>query len=162
MKVVVCETCDARNVVGGDCILCGKPLGSIPLAFVSAFATAALFALSWASFAWLTGLIALWMSLLFGVAVSGAVVQVSFGRGWAYQAIASSATIIGIIGAETLLILLLHDRLDILVEFDTLNIAAVNLAARVALHDPAALAFGVLGLMGGFWVWKQPSPEEDA
>lgn len=138
MKVVVCP-CGARNTAGGQCILCGQQLGSVPRAVVAGAVAALVLAVAWAVWFWLTGFVWLWLSLLFGVVVSGAVVLVSFGRGWVFQAIASAWTLVGIVAAETLLVLL----------------------QQVAPNDPWVFVFGVCGVMGGFWVWKQPSESED-
>lgn len=160
MKVVVCE-CGARNVVGGDCIICGRPLGSIGKAAVAAAAAASLLGVGWFLFAWLTGIQALWFGLLFGVAVSGAVVQVSFGRGWAYQAIATLATVTGIVVGETLLILAFEGRLGLLWSATQPNLGALEAVRHTLVDDEWALIFCVCGVMGGAWVWKQPSSSED-
>lgn len=161
MKVVACA-CGARNVVGGDCIICGSPLGSVPRALAAAAISAVALAVVWVVVAWVLAIQALWFGLFFGVVVSGAVTQASFGRGWLYQLIASTATLAGIVLGETLLVLLLQDRLDVLVSLEQPNVGALEALRRTALEDPWALAFSVLGLMGGFWVWKQPSPSEDS
>ncbi len=160
MKVVVCA-CGARNVVGGDCILCGRSLGSVSKACVAAAASSLGLAVLWAVSAWVTGLQASFLAVGFGVVVGGAVAQVSFGRGWLYQLIASTATLAGIVLGETLLILVLRDRLDLLVEVQQPNLGLVEAVRYTVLQDPWAIAFAVLGLMGGFWIWKQPGPSED-
>jgi hypothetical protein len=160
VKVVVCE-CGARNTAGGQCILCGKQLGSLPVAFIAGFAAALALSVAWALWFWITGIGAVWFAMLFGVAVSGAVVHFSFGRGWVFQAVASAATLVGIVMAQTLLLLLLRDRLDLLVKVEQPNLAVVDVASKVALNDPWVLVFSTFGLMGGFWVWKQPSDGED-
>lgn len=161
MKVVVCE-CGARNVVGGDCILCGRSLGSLSKAVLAAVVAASAMALSWVVTAFVLGAQALWFGALFGVVVSGAVAQVSFGRGWAYQLVASTATLVGIVLGETLLVTLLRDRLDLLVAVEQPNLGLFEAIRYTVLEDSWAMVFAVLGLMGGFWVWKQPAPGEDA
>lgn len=161
MKVVVCP-CGARNVVGGDCILCGEPLGSIGAALAAGAAAALGLALAWGVVGWLTGVQAIWFGMFFGVAVSGAVVHFSFGRGWLYQAIASGATLGGIVLGETLLLLLLHGRLGSLLGLEQPNLGLLEALRFAVVDDSWSLVFGTVGLLGGFWVWKQPDPAEDA
>ncbi|MCO5166501.1 MAG: hypothetical protein M9894_09065 [Planctomycetes bacterium] len=161
MKVVVCA-CGARNVVGGDCIICGAPLGSPAVAVAAAAASALGLALLWALTGWLTGVQALWFGMFFGVAVSGAVAHFSFGRGWLYQAISSGATLGGIVLGETLLLLLLHGRLGSLLGLEQPNLGLLEAVRFAVVDDAWSLVFGTVGLLGGFWVWKQPDPAEDA
>lgn len=161
MKVVVCE-CGARNVVGGDCIICGRPLGSIGRAVLAAGASAGALGLAWFLFTWFTGVQALWFALAFGLLVSGAVAQVSFGRGWAYQAIATLATILGIVVGQTLMILAFEGRLGLLWSADQPNLGALEALRHTLVDHEWALVFCVCGVLGGGWIWKQPSSSEDA
>lgn len=161
MKVVVCE-CGARNVVGGDCYLCGRSLGSLPKAILAAVVSATGLALAWVVTARVLGVQALWFGALFGVVVSGAVAQVSFGRGWAYQLVASTATLGGISLGETLVVALLRDRVERLIAVEQPNVGLVEAVRYATLEDSWAVVFSVVGLMSGFWVWKQPAPSEDA
>jgi hypothetical protein len=161
MKVVVCPACSARNTAGGQCILCGVQLGSIPAACAAAWLSALGLGVGWGLFSWLTGIQALWFGLFFGVLVSGAVAHWSFGRGWAFQAIASLATFFGIVVGEGLLLLLLYRRADLLWDEDPRHLGLIEFVARALERDPWFLAFGVTGIMGGFWLWKQPASSED-
>lgn len=158
MPVVVCE-CGARNTAGGDCIKCGRGLGSIPRALMAAAVSAVALAVGWAVFIWLTRFFVLWFLMLFGIGISGAVVQASFGRGWSYQAIASAATIASVVLGHALLVVLVRDRLDLLFSLEQPNVGLLSVLAAV-LEDQTALVFSVVGVMGGFWVWKQPSGDE--
>lgn len=84
MAVYVCRACGARSTQGGDCIICGRSLGSLPRAMVAAAAATAVLGSLWFGLALATGIQLGWMAALFGVGVSGAVVQVSGGRGLSY------------------------------------------------------------------------------
>lgn len=161
MKVVVCE-CGARNVVGGECIICGRQLGSIGVAAVAAAVAATALGLVWFLFTWFTGVQALWFGMFFGMIVSGAVVQVSFGRGWLFQAIATAATVVGIIVGETLMVLAFEGRLGLLFSTSQPNLGALEAVRHTIVDYEWVLIFCVCGVMGGGFVWKQPSSSEDA
>jgi hypothetical protein len=158
VKIVVCQ-CGARSTTGGDCIVCGKSLGSIPSAIAAAWVSAALLALLWVAGFWLTGFTLPWFACFFGGLVSGAVAQVSFGRGWAYQAIASTATLVGLTVAHVLLVLVLRRRLDLLVGGGDGWVRLSALALELLEQDPVLFVFNVFGLLGGFWLWRQPEAE---
>jgi hypothetical protein len=158
VKIVVCE-CGARSTTGGDCIKCGEPLGSIPSAIAAAFVAALALTLVWVTFFWLTGVVLSWFAVLFGGLVSGAVAHASFGRGWAYQAIASTATLVGLTAAQVLIVLIVNDRLRLLTAGIDGWVETSALAIHLLENDTWLLIFNTFGLVGGFWLWHQPEAE---
>ncbi len=142
MGVIVCRRCGARNTEGGDCVMCQKPLGDLRAAVVAAVVTATLLALVWGGFSYVTGFQSAWFAALFGGVVSGAVAQASSGRGLAFQAIATAATIAGIVAGEALFVLALLVKLGHEEE-----------AAALALSNPWGPAYAVMGVVGGLWLW---------
>lgn len=140
--------------------MCGTPLGSLQRAIAAAAGSALTLALLWVVVAWLLGAQALWFPVLFGGLVSGAVVQLSAGRGWRYQAVATAATVVGIVFGDTLLLLLVTGRAEELVAVEQPNLRLLSLMRAQVESDPATLAFMALGVMGGFWVWRQPDGSE--
>lgn len=152
--LVVC-TCGARNTQGGQCIVCGAELGSLPRAIAAAaIATIALMVV-WVGLALTLGAQTMWFAMLFGGVVSGAVVQFSAGRGWSYQLVASSATLVGLALADAVLMALVVAR-----DQGLSGAGFVELARWQLENDPLTLLFAGMGVFGGFFVWRQPEGSE--
>lgn len=155
----MCE-CGARNTQGGACIICGRPLGSFPRAVAAALVSAGALIVVWVGVSLVLRAQAFWFGMLFGGLVSGSIAHWSGGRGWRYQALSSGVTVAGIALANTLLLLLLTGRADEIVAVEQPNLRLVSLAAAQLEHDPLTFGFAVMGLMGGFWLWRQPEESE--
>lgn len=126
--------------------MCRRPLGDLPKAVTAAFLSAAVLALLWPAFCYFTGFQAPWFACLFGGLVSGAVAQASAGRGFAYQAIATTATIVGILAGETLLVLAYWGQAH--------RLADQELVARAMLSNEYGPPFAIMGVVGGLWLWN--------
>ncbi len=157
MALYTCSACAATNTQSGDCVACGAELGSVSRATLAAFGAAGALAFVWVALALGLGLQTSWFGLLYGGLVSGALVHFSGGRGLRYQAIATTATIGGLLVAETALVAALWRRLEPEVSLPPWDV----LAKHQLEHDPITVAFLVLGVMGGMWVWRYPIDEEE-
>lgn len=147
MGVVVCRKCAARNTEGGECVVCQAPLGDLRAALVAAGVTSALLALVWGGVSLVTGFQSAWFAALFGGVVSGAVAQASSGRGLAFQAIATAATVVGIVAGEALFLVALLVRSG---QEDVL---------ATALSNPWGPAYAAMGVVGGLWLWHDRGSE---
>ncbi len=155
MPTYACRACGATNSHSGDCILCGADLGSLPAAALVAFGAAAVLGVGWVGWAWLTGLQVTWFAAVYGGLVSGALVHFSGGRGPLYQGVATAATVLGLLLADSALVALLAARAQ-----PDLPLPPVGeLLAYQVQHDPITIAFMLLGVAGGLWVWRYPADE---
>jgi len=156
MPIWTCEACGCRSTQGGDCIECGRSLGSPRKAVLAAGVATVVLSLLWVGSGALLGVQASLFAAFYGGLVSGAVVHVSGGRGVLYQAIASSFTLAGVVCAQTVLVLILWEEIARANDLAWESPGFVETLHYLVNYDPLTIVFCVLGLFGGFWVWRQP------
>jgi hypothetical protein len=157
VPIYLCSDCQARNVEGGDCIQCGRSLGRMDRAVWAAAGSSFLLGALWVGSAVLLKLQIGWVAALYGALVSGAVAHYSGGRGVAYQAVATAFTLLGLLLSETLVVLSLWDQLTARWGLDVPRPDPWELVVYLVQYDGATILFCLLGVAGGFWLWRQPS-----
>lgn len=156
MRIILCPKCGARNTVAGYCELCNASLGSLHRAVNAAFGSAAALALLWIAVGLLFDIALPMFAVGFGAVVSFVTVRLSRGCGPLYQLIATSATILGVLVAHvTLTIVLLEpDGIEMFAHLNDDDWIRVLWA--MVLYDPFTDVFLAAGVLGGFYIWKQP------
>ncbi len=134
--------------------MCGRSLGSIRDAIVAASTATTIMSVLWVGLSWLIGMTAVPIAILFGAAISGAVAHRTGGRGFFYQAIASLFTITS---------LALSDAIVVRIHWLAINPdwppghplpALLDQILYQAQWDGILLVAVILGLIGGFWLWR--------
>ena len=154
MGVYLCESCEARNIRGGICTMCGKPLGSLRDAIAAASIAMLLASLFWIGFSWLTGVQISFFAMVFGLAVSGAVAHRTGGRGPLYQAIASGFTLVGMAVSDAVVVRMHWFTINPDWPRDLPLPSLWDQLAWQAQWDGVFVVFVTLGLVGGFWLWR--------
>lgn len=154
MSGITCRQCATRNTQSGSCIKCGSSLGSPVKALWAALVSSTLLGLMWAVSCLAFDFQVPYVALVFGGLVSGSVDAFSRGRGLYYQAVASTATVAGMFFSDTYVVW----RLTVREGLEPPGAAELWLWALE--NDGITLALCVLGLMGGFWLWRQPGESE--
>lgn len=131
--------------------MCQQPLGDLPAAVTAACVSSAALSLLWAGFTLVTGYQVIWFAVLYGGLVSGAVAWASSGRGPVYQLVATTATVVGLVVGQLLFVLAYHRRLDLLANHEEVS--------RLVLENHWGLAYAVLGVVGGLWLWHDKGSE---
>ena len=152
MAIYECKKCKSRNTSQGHCIICGASLGSISTATTAASLTSLALGMVWFLSALMFRFQDPFLALLFGGIVSGTVTFFSGGRGLMYQAIATTYTIIGILAFDALVVWYLWPEFSSEARPDFWFLIGYQM-----YHAPFALASCVLGVMGGFFIWRDPS-----
>ena len=149
-----CPHCGAYNSEEGWCIVCRKPIGNLRKATEAAFATSVILGILWVSFTWLTKIQLPFLAMVFGGIVSFCTTHFSAGRGILYQLVATVATIIGIVAADTTAMLIVASDQGI-IEFSKLSIPQFLEAMEFYFkYDRFTPFYYIIGVAGGFWIWK--------
>ena len=149
-----CPHCAAYNSDEGRCIVCGKQMGNLRKAVQAAFATAVLLGLLWIAFTWITGKELPILAVFFGAIISWSTTHFSAGRGILYQLIATVATIVGIVGANSIAILITFSDQG-LIQLSQMSISQfLELMEHHFKYDPITPICYLLGIAGGLWIWK--------
>lgn len=135
-------------------MVCLKKMGSLRKATIAAFGAAGGLALIWIMFSTITRLESLAFAVVFGAVVSGVTMRVSGGHGPLYQLVATSATILGILIADTIVMLLLTNQSGFA---GLAHLTAGNWSAvldHFFTRDPYTFCFMVAGVVTGLFIWR--------
>lgn len=104
----------------------------------------------WVVFSVITHWQPLLLLVLFGGIVSAVTTKYSGDRGLTYQAIATFATIFGIIAGDGLVVYLLWEQFT--------NQAGLPDLTQLLMYtfqdDHSTVLFSIIGVIGGFWIWR--------
>lgn len=149
-----CPHCGAYSSEPGRCVVCKKPIGNLGKAISAALASAVVLSVLWIGLAWISGMQLSLLAIAFGGIISLCTTHFSGGRGILYQLIATVVTVVAIVFADGIALMMMDPE----VGFEELNsLTAADLLAMMEYHlkyDPATPLFYVLGVMGGFWIWR--------
>jgi len=107
----------------------------------------------WVLTSWLLRIQIPAVAVVFGGIVSAAVTRFSAGRGIVYQGIASFWTVVGLLVADTVVVLIFWQELYAPSAGTPPPIW--NLMEYQALYDPLTFLFYGLGIIGGLWIWRE-------
>lgn len=152
---VICRHCGARNTSGGHCMMCHKQMGSIRKAVKAAVISAVILTVMWVGCATFLKFQFTWFAAVFGGVISGSVAIYSKGFGIRFQAIATTATVAALIIADTLVVYINWELF-----FPNWGSQPPPPFWELMIHqvkyDGITAAFLVLGVMGGFVIWRSP------
>ena len=149
-----CRHCGANNDDCGKCIICNKGIGSLKTAIIAGFITTIVLGVFWILISLITKIQLPIFALIFGGFVSFGVSHFSAGRGFIYQGIATIYTIIGILLADTISVIILWHDLYPEWGADTPIPQFTDIIIELALYDPFTVFFYILGVIGGFYIWR--------
>lgn len=149
-----CKSCGSYSQEEGSCIVCGNPLGDLARAIRAAGESSLIMAMIWVAASFLLRMQLPLFALIFGGIVSLYTTRRSAGRGFLFQLIATGFTILGIVLADSMAMLLEVARESSFSASDiTIDMLLADMKYRI-LNDPVTGLFFVLGIMGGYWIWK--------
>ena len=160
MAIRKCIECGTRNGEPGDCVVCGRSLGSPVTAVNAAAGTAVLLSLLWLVFTWLTGIAFPVFALVYGWTVSFVAVRVSWGRGLLYQAIVSGVSLLGIVVTDALLVQWFWHEWYPNWPPEEPPPELRELIPTLLQWDPWHVLFALFGVLGTLWVWRKGDPED--
>ncbi len=149
-----CPHCQARNTEAGRCLVCFKLMGSLSRAFQAAYVSAVGLGLLWILFSMITGFQLTMFALIFGMVVSFATVHFSKGHGPMYQFAATSATILGLLVANTVTMLSITRPEGLRIIFHLSFSEWQQVLGQALNYDPVTAIFIVFGVLGGFYIWR--------
>jgi hypothetical protein len=153
MPIYVCSQCGARNTRSGQCVSCLESLGSVKKAIDAALISGAVMSLIWIGLAVVTGLQLTVLALIFGGVISVAVTRYSGGVGPLYQGIATAATFLSILVADTIVVILLWNKINPgSGPAPSFSYALLEFQIQ---HDPFTFMFVGLGVAGGLFIWRE-------
>ncbi len=154
MANYICPHCDANNPDPGRCVMCDRHIGSLKRALLFGAAGTLVLGLLWIVISLGTGMQFPLTALFFGGFVSFCVSHFSGGRGIVYQLIATLFTIAGIVVADSLTGLLIA-HFDESINLATFSLSDfLNYIRYTFEKDDFTSFFYVLGVMGGFYIWR--------
>ncbi|MEZ6186918.1 MAG: hypothetical protein R3F62_18140 [Planctomycetota bacterium] len=159
MAVWVCPACELRNESPGDCMVCGASLGSLRKAVAAASLSAGALALVWIACAVFVGVRPLLLALIYGAVVSGCVMAFSGGRGLSYQGVATAATIVGLLVADTVAVYAVWYLWFDGQSYEGPQPTWWEFLCHNALYEPYTIASFTAGVLGGLFLWIQPGTD---
>jgi hypothetical protein len=150
---IKCRHCGAIADKAGQCAYCLKDLGSIPKAIIAASLTSIILFFIWAGIAAIFNAEYDWVSMFFGLLISGAVLFFSHGLGPKYQLIATTFTIVTIFFSDLFVTWFLWEG----IELEVNSLFADQMKALISHQltwDPFSWLFTFLGVSSGFYIWR--------
>lgn len=149
-----CPKCHANNPSSGWCVVCQTSLGTIKKAISNAAGATIVLGFLWVLMAVSTGMQLTIFAALFGAVVAACTSHFSGGRGFIYQAIATTFTFVGIIFFDTLAVIAVMLRTSA-IEASQITLTYIwDHSIYNALNDPATTLFYIAGIMGSFIIWR--------
>jgi len=150
---IKCNNCGAIAESAGQCTYCYKDLGSVPKAIIFAALTSFVLALIWVAIAAIFYIEFAWVSMTFGLLISGSVLIFSHGTGPIYQFIATTFTIITIFFSDLFVTWFLWEGLSLDMSNTFIEQLKVLIAHQLA-WAPYSWLFTFVGVTSGFYIWK--------
>jgi hypothetical protein len=129
-------------------------MGSLQRALLAAFGAAAILGLLWIAFSYLTGFQLSIFAAIYGIVVSFCTVHFSKGCGPLYQAVATTATILGLLVSDTVVMIAISSPDGFLHVLRMTTSEWQAALGHFLNNDPVTAIFMVLGVIGGFYIWR--------
>ncbi len=150
---IKCRHCGAIAEKAGQCHYRLEDLGSVPKAIVAAAITSLILFLTWLGLAIVFDAEYAWVSIVFGLIISGTVLIFSNGLGPKYQLIATTFTIFTIFFSDLIVTWFLWEGVEL-----ELNSSFVEQLKILTVHqfswDLYSWMFTFLGVSSGFYIWR--------